>query len=67
MLIIKIQNDGTGTPEIGNYRYQVLVNSTSIEVGDIKGHKRSSGWQKLVARLLENSLFMQIGDDDEIQ
>jgi len=67
MLIIKIQNDGTGTPEIGNYRYQVMVNSTSIEVGDIKGHKRSSGWQKLVVRLLENSLFMQIGDNDEIQ
>jgi hypothetical protein len=67
MLIIKIQNDGTGTTEIGNYRYQVLVNSTSIEVGEIKGHKRSSGWRKLVARLLESSLFMQIGDNDEIR
>ena len=67
MLIIKIQNDGTGTVEVGNYRYQVLVNSTSIEVGDIKGHKRSSGWRKLVARLLESSLFMQIGDNDEIR
>ena len=61
MLIIKIQNDGTGTPEIGNYRYQVLVNSTSIEVGDIKGHKRGD-WRKLVAMMLENSLFMQLGD-----
>ena len=67
MLIIKIQNDGTGTPEIGNYRYQVLVNSTSIEVGEIKGHKRGD-WRKLVAMMLENSLFMQIepfvGDSD---
>ena len=61
MLIIKIQNDGTGTPEFGNYRYQVLVNSTSIEVGDIKGHKRGD-WRKLVAMMLENSLFMQLGD-----
>ena len=67
MLIIKIQNDGTGTPEIGNYRYQVMVNSTSIESGNIKGHRRSSGWRKLVARLLESSLFMQIGDNDEIR
>ena len=67
MLIIKIQNDGTGTPEVGNYRYQVLINSTSIEVGDIKGHTRSSGWRKLLVRLLESSLFMQIGDNDEIR
>ena len=66
MLIIKIQNDGTGTPEYGNYRYQVLVNSTSIEVGEIKGHKRGD-WRRLVARVLESSLFMQIGDNDEIR
>lgn len=66
MLIIKIQNDGTGTPEFGNYRYQVLVNSTSIEVGEIKGHKRGD-WRRLVARVLESSLFMQIGDNDEIR
>ena len=66
MLIIKIQNDGTGTPEFGNYRYQVLVNSTSIEVGDIKGHKRGD-WRKLVAMMLENSLLMPldfVGDSD---
>lgn len=64
MLIIKIQNDGTGTVEVGNYRYQVLINSTVIESGDIKGHRRSSGWRKLVGRLLESSLFKMIGDDD---
>jgi hypothetical protein len=58
MLIIKIQNDSTGTPEIGNYRYQVMVNETVIEIGDVKGHRRSQCWQKLVARVLENSLFM---------
>ena len=69
MLIIKIQNDGTGTAEVGNYRYQVLINSTVIESGDIKGHRRSSGWRKLVGRLLESSLFMMIGDylEDELQ
>lgn len=66
MLIIKIQNDGTGTQNIGNYRYQVLVNSTVIESGDIRGHKRGD-WRKLVAMMLENSLFMQIGGNDEIR
>lgn len=61
MLIIKIQNDGTGTVETGNYRYQVMVNETVIESGDVKGHKRGD-WRKLVALMLENSLFMQLGD-----
>ena len=65
MLIIKIQNDGTGTPEVGNYRYQVMINSTVIESGDVKGHRRSQGWQKLVARVLENSLFMMAKIDKE--
>ena len=65
MLIIKIQNDSTGTPEVGNYRYQVMVNSTVIEIGDVKGHKRGQGWQKLVALVLENSLFMMARIDKE--
>ena len=65
MLIIKIQNDGTGIPEVGNYRYQVMINSTVIESGDVKGHRRSQGWQKLVARVLENSLFMMAKIDKE--
>ena len=55
MLIIKIQNDGTGTVEVGNYRYQVMINETVIESGGIKGHTRNEGWQKLVGMLLANS------------
>ena len=58
MLIIKIQNDSTGTVEVGNYRYQVMVNDTVIELGDIKGHKRKEGWQKLVAMMLKESVEM---------
>ena len=65
MLIIKIQNDSTGTPEIGNYRYQVMVNETVIESGEVKGHRRSQGWQKLVALVLENSLFMMARIDKD--
>ena len=52
MLIIKIQNDGTGTPEIGNYRYQVMVNDTVIESGKITGFQRIRGWARLVEELI---------------
>lgn len=55
MLIVKIQNDGTGTPEIGNYRYQVMVNNSVIESGFIAGHKRAMGWRSLVSDLIEES------------
>ncbi len=58
MLIIKIVNDGTGTVEVGNYRYQVLVNDTVIESGDVKGHYRKKGWRNLVSMLLVESLGM---------
>ena len=59
MLIIKIQNDGTGTVEVGNYRYQVMVNDTVIESGDVKGHKRKKGWQQLLLDLVCESLYWQ--------
>jgi hypothetical protein len=56
MLIIKIQNDSTGTVEVGNYRYQVLINQTVIESGEVKGHDRSKGWQNLVDMLVSESV-----------
>lgn len=55
MLIIKIQNDGTGTVEVGNYRYQVLINQTVIESGEVKGHKRKEGWRSLLLDLVDQS------------
>jgi len=58
VLIIKIQNDSTGTEEVGNYKYLVMVNDVVIELGDIKGHKRKEGWQKLVAMMLKESVEM---------
>lgn len=56
MLTIKIVNDGTGTDESSNYRYQVLINQTVIESGEIKGHDRSKGWQNLVDMLVSESV-----------
>lgn len=55
MLIIKIQNDLTGTVEVGNYRYQVMLNDTVIESGAIKGHKRKEGWRGLLLQLVDQS------------
>lgn len=55
MLIIKIQNDSTGTDTSANYRYQVMVNETVIESGEVKGHIRKNGWQELVAKLVLKS------------
>lgn len=55
MLIIKIQNDGTGTEKAGNYRYQVLINQTVIESGEVKGHKRKEGWRRLLLDLVDQS------------
>jgi len=55
MLIIKIQNDSTGTVEIGNYRYQVMVNDTVIESGEVNGHNRREGWRRLMLNLVDQS------------
>jgi len=55
MLIIKIQNDGTGDVKVGNYRYQVMVNDTVIESGEIKKHKRKEGWRGLLLNLVDQS------------
>lgn len=56
MLTIKILNDGTGTDESSNYRYQVLINHTVIESGEVKGHDRRKGWQNLVDMLVSKSV-----------
>ena len=55
MLTIRIQNDGTGTEKVGNYRYQVLINQTVIESGEVKGHKRKEGWRGLLLELVDQS------------
>ena len=52
MLIILVHNDGTGTDEIGNYTYEVRVNSNTIETGEIKEHLRSESWKALLAKVV---------------
>lgn len=59
MLIIRVVNDGTGTNESSNYKYDVLINETVIETGEIKGHNRDFGWRDLIRTLITNSSISQ--------
>ncbi len=52
MLIILIHNDGSGTSELANYDYQVLVNKNVIASGRVENHQRINGWEVLVERVL---------------
>lgn len=70
MLIIKIQNDGTGDVKTGNYRYQVMICDTVIESGEVKQHERGLGWQALLSQLASESsqkrhnLFNSLGTEE---
>lgn len=55
MIEIQIINDTTGTDEIGNYAFWVLVNNSLIDEGEIKGHNREDSWQKLLKLLIEQN------------
>jgi hypothetical protein len=50
MLSLYIRNVKT-VNDIGDYEYVVMVNSKQLAAGEIKGHKRSDGWQPLVRRI----------------
>jgi len=51
MLTIYFHNDKTGTLKVGNYEYEVFVNTRKIAEGDVKGHYRPNGWKGLVTAL----------------
>jgi translation initiation factor IF-1 len=51
MLLIEIVNDGTGTEEVGNYRYEVKVNKKVIAKGKVDGHWRKNAWWLLVLQI----------------
>ena len=51
VLIITIHNDGTGTEEVGNYDYKVIINDKVIKEGKIEGHYREDGWRDLVMQV----------------
>lgn len=56
--VLRIINDGSGTPKVGNYIVETLVGSNEGTRNDaeprrITRFRRSDGWAKLVQRALE--------------
>lgn len=62
MLIVLVQNDGTGTNKNANYKYTIKINEKIIETGTIKGHNREHGWQSLIIKLAEESMDRELMD-----
>ena len=55
MLDLYIQNI-TGSHDVADYKYVVMVDATMVAEGGIIGHKRSDGWAALVKRIAENHM-----------
>lgn len=56
MLILRIHNDGTGTPKTASYNWDVCVTTspTSLQViarGRVEKHDRAKGWRALVRKV----------------
>jgi hypothetical protein len=51
--LIQIQNDGTGTPEFGNYNVSVFLDEYLIQQGRVEGYAREYGALKLLYKALE--------------
>jgi hypothetical protein len=56
MLIITLQNISQ-VDEIADYQWSVYVNKSLIAEGQVKGHDRTAGWQKLVSQMLEEAAW----------
>jgi len=50
--ILIVQNDGTGTQESSNYRYEARVNDRVLKRGTLQGFNRSRPWWCLVAQVV---------------
>ena len=64
VLILKIQNDGTGTEAVGNYNCEVLVTVSSTKLESlararVTGHRRKDGWRKLVRAVVRESVDIE--------
>lgn len=53
MLTIRIHNEGTTPDGIADYTFRVDVNGREIDRGVVSGHRRSDGWARLLALLVE--------------
>lgn len=51
MLILLMHNDSTGTDAIGNYDWDLRINTTTLAHGRVEGFRRTQGAAKLVAKV----------------
>lgn len=57
-LIIVLRNLSTTALEVWpDYEYEVRINERVIETGTVKGHFRPWGWQRLIARFLDQRII----------
>ncbi len=63
MLIIYITNDKTAKKPLGNYVYQVKVNTRTVARGEIKGHNKNDDWKTLVQKLLNRESIISEESD----
>lgn len=71
MLLIKLVNDKTGDKDTGNYKYEILItvqeegeekpHLIKLSEGNLKGHKRSRGFEPLVKMLSEDLERKRLG------
>jgi hypothetical protein len=54
MLWLEIINDGTGTPEVGHYHYEVGINHKTLKEGRIENFDRSEGYEALLKLVVKN-------------
>ena len=60
MLVVQIQNDGTGDQDVGHYDYVVSITASPTSLvplarGRIEGHKRADGWRTLLRLVADES------------
>lgn len=55
MLIVEIQNDGTGPQASANYNVRVRANLEVLKEFRVEGHNRADGWQKLLEMVAQRA------------
>jgi hypothetical protein len=53
---LEITNDGTGTYAVGNYKYKILDDTSTIK-GKLKGHNRMQSVFHLIKDILNKSII----------
>ena len=63
--ILIVQNDGTGSQESSNYRYEARINERVIKSGVVRGFNRSRPWWCLVAQVVMQQSLRFLRKDEQ--